>query len=168
VRGKANAETEFGNTLLLCEQINGIIFDWKLYKDKAPSDSNLLKESLERFNTHYPCKPVSVTTDRGFDSLANRLYLEKEGIENNICPKSVPALQEKMKQASFRENQKRRGLTEARIGILKNNFLGNPLKGKGFASRQISVAWGVLAHNLWVIARLPVAEDKHDRLQQAA
>jgi len=73
-----------------------------------------------------------------------------------------------MKQASFRENQKRRGLTEARIGILKNNFLGNPLKGKGFASRQISVAWGVLAHNLWVIARLPVAEDKHDRLQQAA
>lgn len=168
VRGKANAETEFGNTLLLGEQINGIILDWKLYKDKAPSDSNLLKESLERFSTHYPCKPVSVTTDRGFDSLANRLYLEKEGIENNICPKSVPALQEKMKQASFRENQKRRGLTEARIGILKNNFLGNPLKSKGFASRQISVAWGVFAHNLWVIARLPVAEDKHDRLQQAA
>jgi len=65
-----------------------------------------------------------------------------------------------MQQASFRENQKRRGQTEERIGILKNRFLGNPLKSKGFASRQMSVAWAVLAHNLWVIARLPRAENQ--------
>jgi hypothetical protein len=166
VRGKANAETEFGNKLLLGEQINGIILDWELYKEKASSDSQLLKQSLERVGTYYPCRPVSVTTDRGFDGLANRLYLEGKGIENNICPKSVPALQKKMQQASFRENQKRRGQTEGRIGILKNGFLGNPLKSKGFASRQMSVAWAVLTHNLWVIARLPRAENQ--RQLQAA
>jgi hypothetical protein len=160
VRGKADAETEFGNTLLLGEQADGIILDWELYKEKASSDSQLLKQSLERIDTDYPCLPVSATTDRGFDSLANRLYLEEKGIENNICPKSVPALQEKMQQASFRENQKRRGQTEGRIGILKNGFLGNPLKSKGFASRQMSVAWAVLAHNLWVIARLPQTESQ--------
>jgi len=168
VRGKANAETEFGNKLLLGEQINGIILDWELYKEKASSDSQLLKQSLERIDTYYSYRPVSVTTDRGFDSVTNRLYLDEAGIENDICPKSVPALQEKMRQASFRENQKRRGQTEGRIGILKNRFLGNPLKSKGFASRQMSVAWAILAHNLWVIARLPQAEEKRISQLQAA
>jgi len=168
VRGKADAEAEFGNTLLLGEQIDGIILDWELYREKSSSDSKLLKQSLERIDTYHHCRPSSVTTDRGFDSPANRRYLEKAGIENNICPKSVPALQEKMQQASFCENQKRRGQTEGRIGILKNEFLGNPLKSKGFASRQMSVAWAVLTHNLWVIARLLRAQDERNRHLQAA
>ena len=168
VRGKAGAEAEFGNTLLLGEQTDGIILDWKLFREKAPSDSKLLKQSLERIGTYYHCHPSSLTTDRGFDSSANRLYLEKAVIENNICPKSVLALQEKMQQASFCENQKRRGQTEGRIGILKNKFLGNPLKSKGVASRQMSVAWAVLAHNLWVIARLPRAEAERNGQLQAA
>ncbi len=75
VRGKTNAETEFGNTLLLGEQVNGIILDCKLYKNKAFSDSKLLKQSLERIATHYYSRTNSVTTDRGFDSPANRRYL---------------------------------------------------------------------------------------------
>lgn len=168
VRGKAEAEAEFGNTLLLAEQADGILVDWELHRDNTPSDSQLLKQSLERMGMHTGCRPGSVTTDRGFDSAANRRYLKKQGIENNICPRSVPALQEKMQQATFCENQKRRGQTEGRIGILKNQFLGNPLKSKGFASRQMSVAWAVLAHNLWVIARLPRAEEKEKRHPQAA
>lgn len=165
VRGKADAVAEFGNTLSLAEQSEGIIVDRNLYKDKALSDSRILRQSLERIVMHTGCRPGSVTTDRGFDSAANRRYLNRQGIENNICPRSVAALQEKMQQSGFCENQKRRGQTEGRIGILKNRFLGNPLKSKGFASRQMSVAWAVLAHNLWVIARLPQAENQR---QQAA
>ncbi len=166
VRGKADTEAEFGNSLLVGEQADGIIVDWQLYKDKVPSDSGLLRQSLERMVTRYGCHPVSVTGDRGFDSAANRRYLRKQAIENNICPRSVAQLQERTQQASFCENQKRRGQTEARIGILKNRFLGNPLKSKGFASRQMRVAWAVLAHNLWVIARLPRTETQ--RQLQAA
>jgi len=168
VRGKANAETEFGNTLLLGEQVDGIILDWKLFKEKCSSDSRLLRQSLERINEYHCRLPGSVTTDRGFDSPANRRYLEKESVENNICPKSVPALREKLSQPSFCENQKRRSQTEGRIGIMKNAFLGNPLKSKGFESRELSVSWAVLAHNLWVIARLPRAEDERNRHQRAA
>jgi hypothetical protein len=168
VRGKAGAETEFGNTLLIGEQRDGIILDWKLYQDQAPADNKILKESLERTEKYYHCRPGSVTTDRGFDSPDNRRFLEENGIENNICPKSVVALQEKLKDESFCEHQKRRGQTEGRIGILKNVFLGNPLKSKGFDSRQMSVAWAVLAHNLWVIARLPRAADKQRELSKAA
>jgi hypothetical protein len=28
------------------------------------------------------------------------------------------------------------------------------MRGKGFAHRQLTVTWTVLAHNLWVLARL--------------
>jgi hypothetical protein len=167
VRGKADAEAEFGNTLLVGEQADGIILDWELYKEKAPADNHLLKRSLERIAQHYQCRPGSVTTDRGFDSASNRRYLKKAEIENNMCPRSVEALRERMQDESFCEKQKRRGQTEGRIGILKNEFLGNPLKSKGFASRQMNVGWAVLAHNFWVIARLPQVEDK-DRQQPKA
>ena len=168
VRGKAGAETEFGNTLLIGEQADGIILDWKLYQEQAPADMKLLPESLERIEKYYDCRPGSVAGDRGFDSANNRGYLGSNAIENNICPKSVDALREKLQDATFCEAQKRRGQTEGRIGIVKNVFLGSPLRSKGFISRQMSVAWAVLSHNVWVIARLPQAQQQDQEQQQAA
>jgi hypothetical protein len=47
-----------------------------------------------------------------------------------------------------------RAQTEGRIGILKNGFLGRPLRAKGFAHRQLALAWGVLTPDLWRLARL--------------
>jgi hypothetical protein len=38
VRGKAGAQSEFGNNLNLSENSQGVILDWKLYKDVAPND----------------------------------------------------------------------------------------------------------------------------------
>ena len=60
-----------------------------------------------------------------------------------------------MKEAKFVELQQRRSQTEARISIFKNGFLGSPLLSKGHANQSREVAWHVLTHNLWVIARLP-------------
>ena len=168
VRGKAGAEAEFGNTLFIGEQADGIIIDWKLYEEQARADMKLLPESLERLEIYSRCQPGSVTGDRGFDSAKNRAYLGSRNIENNICPKSVEALQEKLQDVSFCDAQKRRGQTEGRIGIVKNVFLGSPLRSKGFFSRQMSVAWAVLSHNLWVIARLPQAQQQDQEQQQAA
>ena len=34
----------------------------------------------------------------------------------------------------------------------KNEFLGRPMRAEGFANRVLQVAWGVLTHDLWVIA----------------
>lgn len=166
VRRKAGAEVEFGNTLLLVEQADGLIVDWHLYKDTAPADSNLLKESLKRLQEDLGVKPVTATTDRGFYSDANCRYLEKEDIGNYMAPRSVPELKKRLENDDFRMHQKRRGQTEGRIGILKNNFLGEIVRSKGFPSQNIDVAWGVLVHNLWVIARLPKVEEQ--RLKHAA
>lgn len=63
-----------------------------------------------------------------------------------------------MKDSDFVELQQRRSQTEARLAIFKNGFLGSPLLSKGYENQNREVAWSVLAHNLWVIARLPRAE----------
>jgi hypothetical protein len=149
---------EFGNTLLLGEQADGIILDWRLYQDQAPADSKMLRESLQRLSDTYDgYQPQWVTSDRGFYSSANRRYLEKAGIEDAMCPKSLTMLEQKLQDEEFRTHQRRRAQTEARIGILKNGFLGKPLRSKGYISRNLSVGWAVLAHNLCVVARLPRA-----------
>ena len=56
---------------------------------------------------------------------------------------------------------------KARISILKRGFLGTPMRAKGFANRELALAWGVLTHNLWMLARMKKVRKK-DLLRQAA
>jgi len=168
VRGKAGAEVEFGNSLLLAEQRQGVIVDWKLIKDQAPADSKMVPECVDRFKKVFGEAPGAMAGDRGFDSKRNRKWLQKDGVYNAICPRSVRDLRERMKEEDFAQLQTRRAQTEGRIAIFKNGFLGRPLRSKGFVHRENRVAWAVLAHNLWVIARLPLAEEQPGELDVAA
>ena len=168
VRGKAGAEVEFGTTLLLAEQQQGVIVDWNLIKDQAPADSKMVPDCLDRFEHVFGSLPNGMAGDRGFDSKRNRNRLEEDGVYNAICPRSVVDLRERMKETRFGELQKRRSQTEPRIAIFKNGFLGRPMRSKGFVHRENRVAWAVLAHNLWVIARLPQAEEQIEELDPAA
>ena len=168
VRGKASGETEFGNTLLLAEQADGLIVEWEFFEDRAPHDSQCLISSLRRFKSRMGRYPVSVTGDRGFHSPANDRFLADSGITNAICPKSVKALKERMMEPEFVLHQWRRNQTEGRIGIIQNVFLGTPLRSKGFYSRHLNVELAILTHNLWVLARLPVAEEEKIKKRHAA
>ena len=60
--------------------------------------------------------------------------------------------------------------TEGRIAIFKNEFLGRPMRAEGFANRALRVAWGVLTHDLWVIAEKLREQRKirEQKLRQAA
>ncbi len=153
VRGKAGSEVEFGNGLYLAEQADGLIMDWDFMKDQPKADSQIVKPSLARIAQNYSV-PLSYTGDRGFDSKANDIVLEELNVINGICPRSVPKLQEKIKEEGFCRLQKRRGGTEGRIGIFKNDYLGLPLRSKGFRNRKTRVEWCVLGHNLWNLATL--------------
>jgi len=155
VRNKAGAEVEFGNTLFLAEQEDGLIVDWKLEKEISRGDIALMTASLPRMKAVFGDYPGSVGGDRGFASKASHEFLNKEKIVDAICPRDPHVLKERMKNPTFRKTQKRRSQTEGRIGILKNNFLGRPLLSEGFEHRELAVAWAVLAHNLWLIAALP-------------
>jgi len=155
VRRKAGAEVEFGNTLLLVEQEDGLIVDWKLNKEISPGDIALMQESLQRIKKALGRYPTAVGGDRGFASKASHRWLESEGIFDVNCPRDPQELAQRMQDPTFRNIQKRRAQTEARIGIVKNAFLGAPLRSKGFEHRELTVTWAVLAHNLCLLADLP-------------
>ena len=100
----------------------------------------------------------AVAADRGFDSKTNQIRLAEEGTYNGVCPRSPRLLKERNGSWKFKRLQRRRAQTEGRVGIIKNVFLGQPLRSKGFEHRELTVTWTVLVHNLWVIARLPQVE----------
>lgn len=166
VRHKSGAEVEFGNTLLLTEQDDGLIVDWKLFRDQAPADSRLLQNCHQRITKKLDIDVELIAGDRGFDSKANQLYLEEQNIFNAVAPRNPKLLQQRLKEERFRQGQNRRSQTEARISILSHCFCGNPMRQKGFENREIHMGLSVLSHNLWVLARLKLAQQA--KLKQAA
>ena len=156
VRGKAGSETEFGNTLMLVEQADGLIVDFNLCREQSPGDPTLLINSIGYIESIMPDMIKSVATDRGFDSPDTRKLLEPK-IFNAICPKSIPAFIEKNKDPIFRHHQKRRAQTEGRIAIT-NGYSGNPQLQKSFAHREIHLALSILAHNIRKLAKLRIAQ----------
>ena len=159
VRGKAGAEVEFGNTLLLGENLDGIIVDHALLRDTSPGDTRLLEESLTRIEALRIGPVLGISTDRGFASRANSRLLEEKGIFDATCPRDPAELTRRHRDDElFTACQRRRAQTEARVGILKNNFLSGQPRVRGYERRAAAVDWAVLAHNLRVIARLPQAK----------
>jgi hypothetical protein len=168
VRGKAGAEVEFGNTLLLTEQSDGLIVDFEFLREQAPAESKLLPRSLARLEKLTGKTPLALATDRGFDSAANRQLLEEKEIINGICPKAPAELKARLGDEIFHGLQQRRAQTEGRIGIFKHKLLGGLLRAKGYAHRAMAIHWAVLAHNLWVLARLPQAPAQAPPMAAAA
>lgn len=168
VRGKAGAEVEFGNTVLFGENRQGVILDYEIFRESAPADSQTLFGSLVRVWEGTGCCVDAVATDRGFASAANSRALTDSGTFDALCPRSPAELRRRMKSHKFARLQRRRAQTEARIGILKQGFLGRPMRAKGFAHRELALAWGVLTHNLWMLARMRKIKKKTVALQKAA
>jgi len=158
-RGKSHAEVEFGNELFLAEQRDGLIIDWKLSPDQPPADTAKLPEFVERLKGS-PAPVTAVCSDRGFFSKDNHVFLQEHGIGSFLCPRNPGELNSAMEDEVFRSRQRRRAQTEARVGIVKNCFTGNPSASRIFDYRERHVAWAMLAHNLWILARLPKAEEQ--------
>ena len=168
VRGKSGAEVEYGNTWVIVEQEDGIIIYSKLIEDQAEADCNLLQPALEKIYATFGAYPGELGGDRGFDSEEVRVFFSDKEIYNGVCPRDPAMLKERLKEDTFCQLQKRRSQTEGRIGIFKNRFLDGMLKSKGFLHRQLGVAWAVLAHNLWALARLSIAQQEELRLAATA
>ncbi len=168
VRGKADREVEFGNTLYLCESAEGYLLDWKLYGGQAPSELKQLWESLERQKGFALEEKIeAISGDRGYASKAASKRLQAEGIFDALTPRNPQELKERMEEPRFVRLQRRRGSTEGRIGVLKNRWHGGKIRSKGFDNRNLSVAWSVLSHNLWKIAQRLAQEHEKEATQAA-
>lgn len=86
--------------------------------------------------------------------------MENRDIFNAVCPRNPSLMAERLEELEFRKAQNRRSQTEARISIVSHCFCGSPMKQKGFENRQVHLGLSILSHNLWVLARLRIAEEK--------
>jgi len=168
VRGKAGAEVEFGNTVLLGENRQGVILDYEFFPDVAPADHQMLFGSLLRVWEATGRHVEAVVADRGFATTDNSRTLKEGGTFDGLCPRKPAELRQRMKGKKFARLQRRRAQTEARIGILKHGFLGEPMRAKGAGHRELALAWGVLTHDLWMLARLRKVKQEPAALRQAA
>ena len=165
VRGKAGADVEFGLQMLLTESAEGLIVDCELTDDAITADCELLLPTLTRIRETFGASAATgVVTDRGFASAGNSAVLEVYGITDWTLPRSPVAMAAKLQDAEFRALQRRRAQTEARIGLFKANFAGERIPTKSKVAQHRYVAWAMLAHNLWLLARL----DQTDGVSVAA
>ncbi len=155
VRRKAGAEVEFGNKASLMEQKQGLIVDWDLAEAGSPGDPQLCRSSYDRAQAEFS-SIGALATDRGCNSLRNSKHLERNNTYDATCPRSVDEISLRMTEDDFKQLQKRRGSTEARISILKK-FTGGRLKCKGYAHRKQQFGLCVFTHNLWLMSRLMIA-----------
>ncbi len=158
-RGKAGGQVEFGNTLFLAEQADGIIVDWQLYKTDV-KEVQATKETIVKITEELELDIKSLTGDRGCQSKSNDKLLVQKGIYNGLCPRNPLEYAERMQEDKFRIFQKRRGQTEGRIGIVKNTILDGSLYEKNIEGKQLKIGWAILVHNLWCLARFPAAEEE--------
>ena len=160
VRGKAGADVEFGNSLFVAETSSGFILDHELRREASPGDAKWLQERYDIMKEASAGKLCAAVGDRGFDSAGSRKKLAEEEAFNGLCPRDTNEMARRMREdEAFVGAQKRRAQTEGRIGILKNVFLQGVPRAKGFINRELQVDWAVLAHNLWVAARVPWASE---------
>ncbi|MCC5024961.1 MAG: hypothetical protein J6386_20180 [Candidatus Synoicihabitans palmerolidicus] len=113
VRGKASGEVEFGHTLMISENVTGLITDWQLYQRMAPAEWRQFDQSLERQNQ------FDLSTDRGFSTKRLCERLAEADIYDATCPRHPQQLQRRMQEPQFVALQHRRASTEARIAIIK-------------------------------------------------
>ena len=73
-----------------------------------------------------------------------------------------------MQEPEFKEKMKRRGPNEARIGIIKNNFLRGAQKAYSYDRRHKAVCWGVLVHNLSKLTKMLLERELQDKKSAAA
>lgn len=170
VRGKSGAEVEYGNQLTIGENRDGLVTYYELYKD-VKSDSNRIMDAIERTQENIDDLLDLIVGDRGYSDQKLDLKIGEKhpSITNHICPKSTKELNEKKQDAGFRDSQKRRASTEARIAILTNNYQRGRSLSKGIESQRVELDWVILTHNLKVFSRLRRAEAlKREERKRAA
>lgn len=161
LRGKSGAEVEFGNQLMIGENRDGLITYHELFDD-VKNDYNRLPGALRQTEKNIGQPLKLVVGDRGFSDAKTELQIEKNhpNLINHICPKSTAQHNQKRKDAEFKNSQKRRAQTEARIAIVTNNYQRGRSLSKGIASQRMELHWVMLAHNLRVLSQKRLREEE--------
>jgi IS5 family transposase len=158
-KGKIANATEFGRVVWLDEVEGGIISRYDILDGNPPVDQQI-RLSLDHHVAVFEHPPNLLTGDRGTYSADNERYARKLGVKQVVLPK--PGGKSKARtayeqQAWFRRGRRWRAGIEGRISGLKRGQGLERCRYQGDAGMERWVGWGVLAHDLRVIARTMAA-----------
>ena len=154
-KGKLANATEFGRVVWLDEVEGGIISRYDIL-DGNPREDAQIPRSLDHHVAVFAHPPKLLAGDRGTYSADNERYARKLGVKQVVLPK--PGAKSKARQAYERQTWFRRGYRwragiEGRISGLKRGQGLARCRYHGDAGMERWVGWGVIAHDLRVIAR---------------
>jgi IS5 family transposase len=153
-KGKPGRPTEFGRVLWLDEVDGGIISRYKVL-DGNPSEPDQLPPSLEHHRRVFKPPPRVLAGDRGVHSPANERYATAQGVQQVVLPKPGAKSAKRIaheQQRWFRRGHNWRSGIEGRISGLKRRHKLDRCRNHGADGMERWVGWGIIAHDLRVIA----------------
>jgi IS5 family transposase len=152
IRGKARNLVEFGRKVLFGEAEHGIVTTYQVFEGSV-ADSNLLRLGVSEHKRLFRTRLRAVAADRGFHSQENEDWLKRGGVSRVCLPHRGKTHRDERKPLWFRRLLRFRAGAEGRISVLHRKFrLDRSLMGGGEGT-QIWIGFGMLAHNLWQVAR---------------
>ena len=149
VRGKENAEVEFGAKVEM-SIVDGFLRIEDLRWD-AYNESTTFQESVESYKRSYGHYPKRVLADKIFRTRGNMQYCKQRGIHLNGPklgkPYADPAIQKKQKQLEWQESGER-GEIERNFGVGKRRYGLDCIVTKLKETREVMIHASVLYMNL--------------------
>jgi transposase, IS5 family len=158
-KGKAGRPVEFGRVLWLNEVEGGIISDYQVLPGN-PKDNERVRPSLDHHRTLFGKPPRLLAGDRGTYSASNESYAQALGVHQVVLPKPGAKSANRIsyeQQRWFRRGHDWRAGIEGRISGLKRRHKLARCLNHGEAGMERWVGWGVLAHDLRMIAQATAA-----------
>jgi IS5 family transposase len=158
-KGKPGKPTEFGRVLWLDEVEGGIISRYAVLEGNPAEDAQL-PPSLDHHLRVFKRPPRLLAGDRGVHSTANERYAATHGVKGVVLPKPGAKSAKRLaheQQRWFRRGRDWRAGIEGRISGLKRRHRLDRCRYHGTAGMERWVGWGVITHNLRVIAQATAA-----------
>jgi IS5 family transposase len=158
-KGKPGKPTEFGRVIWLDEVEGGIISRYAVLEGNPAEDAQL-PPSLDQHRRLFHRSPRLLAGDRGVHSTANERYAATLGVKEVVLPKPGAKSAKRMayeQQRWFRRGHNWRAGIEGRISGLKRRHQLDRCRYHGTAGMERWVGWGVIVHDLRVIAQATAA-----------
>lgn len=158
-KGKPGRPVEFGRVVWLDEVEGGLISRYRVLEGN-PSEEAQLVPSLEHHVRHFQRPPHLLAGDRGVFSPSNERSATERGVKQVAIPKPgrVSARRrEHEQQRWFRRGRNWRAGIEGRISGLKRRHKLDRCRYHGHDGMERWVGWGLIAHDLRVMARAMAA-----------
>ncbi len=153
-KGKPGRPTQFGRVLWLDEVDGGIVSRYEVLAGNPPEPAQLPR-SLDHHRAVFTHPPHLLAGDRGIHSPANERFATAQGVAQVVLPKPGAKSAKRIaheQQRWFRRGHDWRSGIEGRISGLKRRHKLDRCRNHGDDGMERWVGWGLIAHDLRVIA----------------